>query len=47
MNACAPLGAGVAAVASIDAPSNRPASAARDIKDFIFFSSFSVKFARP
>jgi hypothetical protein len=47
MDTSAPLGAGVAATASIEALNNSPANAARDIKLFILFSSFSVKFAQP
>ncbi|MNF10287.1 hypothetical protein D3C80_2111790 [compost metagenome] len=47
MDTSAPFGAGVAAVASIEAPINRPANAARDIKVFIFFSSFFVKSVWP
>ncbi|MCY1458120.1 hypothetical protein D9M71_754750 [compost metagenome] len=45
MDTSAPLGAGVAALASTETPISRPAKAARNIKVFILFSSFSVKSA--
>jgi hypothetical protein len=40
MNTSAPFGAGVAALASTETPISTPANVARDIKLFIFFSSF-------
>jgi hypothetical protein len=45
MDTSAPFGAGVAALANTETPISRPARAARDIKVFILFSSFYVKFA--